>query len=186
MRALTAPRLLIIDRDGVINAESSGFIKRASEWIPLPGSLRAMGLATQAGFRVFVVSNQSGLARSMFSIDDLHHIHHKLRHEVALHGGVIDAFFFCPHDPTENCKCRKPQPGLVSEVLSRSGLPANNAIMIGDRESDFLAARAAGIQAMLVLTGHGAATVAAWGNECPCPVAANLAAAISMLCAGNC
>jgi D-glycero-D-manno-heptose 1,7-bisphosphate phosphatase len=177
------PRLLVIDRDGVLNAESPHFIKHPDEWIPLPGSMRALGVASHAGFRIFIVSNQSGLARGLFSIDDLHRIHHKLRTEAALHGGVIDAFFFCPHGPEDDCTCRKPLPGLLQAVLQRSGLAAASAIMIGDRESDVQAAQAAGIPMMLVRTGHGAATAERWGAAPPCPVVNDLAAAISLLCA---
>lgn len=178
------PRLLIIDRDGVINEESPRFIKHPDEWIPLPGSLRALGAATQAGFRIVVVSNQSGLARGLFAIDDLHHIHQKLRHEAELNGGVIEAFFFCPHGPDEACGCRKPRPGLLDAVFSRSGLSRATAVMIGDRDSDLDAAQAAGIKAVLVRTGHGATTAAQWGATARCPVYADLGAAVATLCVG--
>ncbi len=177
--------MLIVDRDGVINEESPHFIKHPDEWVALPGSLSALGAATQAGFRIFVVSNQSGLARRLFSIDDLHHIHDKLRREAAHHGGIIEAFFFCPHGPDDGCVCRKPRPGLLNAVLSRSGLSRENAVMIGDRESDLLAARAAGIQPLMVLTGHGAATAARLGTKIACPVAVDLAAAVAALCLAN-
>jgi D-glycero-D-manno-heptose 1,7-bisphosphate phosphatase len=175
------PRLLIVDRDGVINKESPRFIKHPDEWVALPGSLPALGAATRAGFRIFVVSNQSGLARKLFTIEALHHIHQKLRQELAHFGGVIDAFFFCPHGPDDGCACRKPRPGLLQAVVARSGLPLESAVMIGDRETDLQAARAASIAPMLVLTGHGAKTAALLGAPAPCPIYADLAAAVAAL-----
>lgn len=173
-------RLLILDRDGVINEESAEFIKSPQEWKPLPGSLRALGAATQAGFRIAVVSNQSGLARGLLGIEDLHRIHQRLLREAALHGGTVDAFFFCPHGPREGCACRKPQPGLVRAAAQRCGLPLDEAVMIGDRASDLAAARAAGVRAMLVMTGHGADTVRSLADD-PVAVYADLASAVHAL-----
>ncbi len=175
-------RLLILDRDGVINEDSPDFIKHPDEWLPLPGSLRALGAATQAGFRICIVSNQSGLARGLFSIEDLHRIHHKLLQEALHHGAVVDGFFFCPHGPRQGCECRKPQPGLLHAAAARSGLDLANAVMIGDRASDLAAAEAAGTRSMLVLTGHGAATAAALPTESTVTVFADLAAAVHALC----
>lgn len=175
-------RLLILDRDGVINEDSPAFIKHPDEWLAVPGSLRALGAATQAGFRICIVSNQSGLARGLFSIEDLHRIHRKLLQEAMHHGAVVDGFFFCPHGPRQGCECRKPQPGLLHAAAARSGLELAHAVMIGDRASDLAAADAAGVRAMLVRTGHGAATAAALPAESAVAVFADLAAAIHALC----
>lgn len=175
-------RLLILDRDGVINEESAEFIKSPQEWKPLPGSLHALGAATRAGYRIMVVSNQSGLARGLFGIEDLHRIHRRLLREAAVHGGTVDAFLFCPHGPREGCDCRKPQPGLVHAAAQRSGLPLGEAVMVGDRASDLAAAQAAGVHATLVLTGHGAETARTL-RDAAIPVFADLADAVRALVA---
>ena len=178
-------RLLIVDRDGVINEESPTFIKHPNEWIPLPGSLRALGQATQAGFDIFVASNQSGLARRLLELEDLNRIHTRLLHEAAQFGARIEAFFFCPHGPHEGCHCRKPQPGLMRSIGARSGLPLVNGVLIGDRATDIAAARAANMRPVLVLTGHGQATAKALREDARCPTFADLASAIQALCAGS-
>lgn len=175
-------RLLILDRDGVINEDSPDFIKHPDEWLPVPGSLRALGAATRAGFTICIVSNQSGLARGLFSIDVLHRIHRRLLQEAMHHGAVVDGFFFCPHGPRQGCECRKPQPGLLHAAAARSGLELAHAVMIGDRGSDLAAAEAAGVRAMLVRTGHGAATAATLPPESAVAVFEDLSAAIHALC----
>jgi D-glycero-D-manno-heptose 1,7-bisphosphate phosphatase len=174
--------LLILDRDGVINEESADFVKSPQEWTPLPGSLRALGAASRAGFRITVVSNQSGLARGLLGIEDLHRIHRRLLQEASSYGGTVDAFLFCPHGPREGCGCRKPQPGLVHAAAQRSGLRLDDAVMIGDRASDLAAARAAGVRPMLVLTGHGTETARSLAND-PVPVFTDLADAVHALLA---
>lgn len=177
------PRLLILDRDGVINEDSPHFIKSPDEWIPVPGSLRAIGTATKAGFRIAVVTNQSGLGRGLFSVEDLHRIHARLLHEAEQHGGVIDAFFFCPHTPQDRCDCRKPRAGMVRAAAARSRLALQDAVMIGDRDSDIAAARAAGVLPILVRTGHGAQTAAELGAAEDLCIYPDLAYAVDALCA---
>jgi len=175
-------RLLLVDRDGVINEESASFIKHPDEWIPLPGSLAALGAATRAGWRVFVISNQPGLARGLFDIEALHAIHARLLTEASIHGAVIEGFFFCPHGSEDHCECRKPKPGLVNAILSRSGGSNIDAVLIGDRRGDLDAARAGGVEPILVMTGHGAATAATLAPDMICPIYTNLAAAVAALC----
>ena len=175
-------RLLIVDRDGVINEDSPDFIKSPDEWIPIPGSLQALGLAHQHGFSIHVVTNQSGIARGLLGIGDLHRIHRRLRQESQAHGGDIDAFFFCPHGPRQGCLCRKPQPGMVLASLARSGISAAHAVMIGDRTSDLEAARAAGVRPVLVRTGHGGATAASLTSHNGITVYEDLATAVRALC----
>lgn len=173
-------RLLIVDRDGVINEESADFIKSPSEWVPIPGSLQALGRATQAGFRIAVVSNQSGLARGLFTIEQLNQIHAHMQHEAAHHGARIDAIFFCPHDPSDNCDCRKPRTGLLTSIHQRTGFDLGTAVMIGDRLSDIDAALAVGARPILVETGHGSETKSMLGEREIC-ICADLAAAISLI-----
>jgi D-glycero-D-manno-heptose 1,7-bisphosphate phosphatase len=140
-------RLLIVDRDGVINEESAEFIKTPEEWRPLPGSIEALAAASQMGFRIFIVSNQSGIARGLIEISQLQRIHTKLINEVQRLGGRIDAILFCPHGPDEGCRCRKPRPGMLESIALRTGAPLNEAIFVGDRLSDLEAARAVGARA---------------------------------------
>jgi D-glycero-D-manno-heptose 1,7-bisphosphate phosphatase len=175
-------RLLIVDRDGVINEDSPNFIKGPDEWVPIPGSLHALGLAHQHGFLIHVVTNQSGIARGLLGIDDLHRIHRRLRQESQAHGGDVDAFFFCPHGPRQGCACRKPQPGMVLASLARSGISPAHAVMIGDRMSDLQAAQAAGVRPILVRTGHGHATAESLSPDGIVNVFEDLAAAVRALC----
>lgn len=153
-------RLLIVDRDGVINEDSADFIKSPEEWRAIPGSLEALAAATQMGFTVFVVSNQSGLARGIVDIEQLNRIHARMLAEVKRCGGRIDAILFCPHGPDDGCHCRKPKPGLLESIAERTGAALDDAIFVGDRLSDMQAARAVGARAVLVETGHGLETAA--------------------------
>ena len=152
-------RLLIVDRDGVINEESASYIKTPDEWHPLPGSLEALAMASQMGLRVFVVSNQSGIARGLIDVGQVQRIHSRLISEVQRLGGRIEAILYCPHAPDANCRCRKPQPGMLEAIAQRTGAPLHDAIFVGDRLSDLEAARAVGARAVLVETGHGLDTL---------------------------
>lgn len=148
-------KVLILDRDGVINEDSPAFIKSAEEWRPIPGSLRAIARATQLGYRIIVVSNQSGLARKLFTIETLNRIHRRLHDEVNRLGGKIEAIFFCPHDPAEGCECRKPNAGLLDSVARRLQIDLSEATFVGDRLSDIRAAQSRRLQPILVHTGNG-------------------------------
>lgn len=146
-------RTLLLDRDGVINQDSRDYIRAPSHWRALPGALEAMARAQRAGFRLVVVSNQSGLARGLFSIRELNAIHQRLCDELARFGGRVEAFFFCPHLPSENCNCRKPRAGLLLSLGERLGIDLTRTIFIGDRVSDVRAAMSVGARPMLVRTG---------------------------------
>ncbi|AEC18589.1 polysaccharide synthesis phosphatase [Pusillimonas sp. T7-7] len=149
-------KLAILDRDGVINQDSDAFVKSPDEWIALPGSVEAIARLSRAGWRVVIASNQSGIARGLFSMDTLNAIHAKLRREVIQAGGVIDAIFVCPHGPDDGCTCRKPKPGMFLDIARRydmadlHGVPA-----VGDSLRDLQAAAMAGCSPWLVLTGNG-------------------------------
>ncbi|MHB1353698.1 MAG: D-glycero-beta-D-manno-heptose 1,7-bisphosphate 7-phosphatase, partial [Thiobacillus sp.] len=112
-------KLIILDRDGVINFDSDHFIKSPDEWKPIPGSLEAIGRLTREGWRVVVATNQSGLARGLFEMATLNAIHAKMHRAVAQAGGRIEAVFYCPHAADMNCGCRKPKPGLFTEIAAR-------------------------------------------------------------------
>lgn len=148
-------KLVILDRDGVINHDSADYIKSPGEWVPLPGSLDAIARLTRAGWKVVVASNQSGIARGYFSMDTLNAIHDKMRREVAQAGGFIDAIFVCPHGPDEGCHCRKPKPGMYRDIARRYDISLANVPSVGDSLRDVQAAAAAGCTPWLVLTGNG-------------------------------
>lgn len=151
--------LIILDRDGVINYDSDDYIKDPNEWHPLPGSLEAIARLNEAGFRVAVASNQSGLGRGLYTYDILEEIHQKFYQELAAHGGHIDYMAYCPHLPEDECECRKPKPGLLYEIEQELQHSLVNVPFIGDKWSDVAAARAAQAQPVLVETGYGKQTI---------------------------
>ncbi|MEN8220000.1 MAG: D-glycero-beta-D-manno-heptose 1,7-bisphosphate 7-phosphatase [Pseudomonadota bacterium] len=155
------PKLVILDRDGVINYDSDEYIKSSCEWEAIPGSLNAIARLNQAGYRVVVASNQSGLGRGLFTLDELHQIHQKMHKELSEVGGTIEAIFFCPHSPNDDCQCRKPRPGLFHDIAKRLGISLINVPAVGDSRRDLQAASAAGAKPILVRTGKGLRTLSA-------------------------
>ena len=149
-------KLVILDRDGTINRDSSDYIKSAAEWQPLPGSLEAIATLCHAGWVVTVATNQSGIGRGLFSITDLHAMHVKMTQQLAALGGEISGVFFCPHTPDDHCDCRKPEPGLLLRIAERFGTNLENVPVIGDSQRDLQAAIAVGARPILVRTGNGA------------------------------
>ncbi len=160
----TPPRLVILDRDGVINRESAQFIKSPDEWEPLPGAIAAIAALRAAGYTVVIATNQSGVGRGLFSATTLDSIHEKLLDAVRAGGGEIDRIFACPHAPEADCDCRKPRPGLFTQISSAYGVSLAGVPAIGDSRRDLDAAAAGGARAMLVRTGHGERTEAALGS----------------------
>jgi D-glycero-D-manno-heptose 1,7-bisphosphate phosphatase len=151
-------KLVILDRDGVINYDSEHYIKSPAEWKPLPGSLEAIAKLTQAGYKVVVATNQSGIGRGLFDMDTLNAIHNKMHQAVKDLGGRIDAVFYCPHPADSSCNCRKPRSGMFERIggcfnVDLKGIPA-----VGDSLRDLVAAAAVGAVPMLVLTGKGEKT----------------------------
>ena len=146
-------KLIILDRDGVINEDSDDYIKSPDEWIPIAGSLKALGKLSQNGFKVIIITNQSGIGRKIFSIEMLNAIHKKMSINLAQYGGVIDGIFFCPCAPEENCNCRKPKSGLYNEVSDRLQISLENVFCVGDKITDIQAAQNAGARPILVKTG---------------------------------
>jgi D-glycero-D-manno-heptose 1,7-bisphosphate phosphatase len=158
MADLTDPRLVILDRDGVINEDSADFIKSPDEFIPIPGALEAIAALNSAGFTVVIATNQSGLARGLFDDEDLDDIHAKLDVLLAEHGGSIDAVFLCPHGPDDGCDCRKPAPGLLRQIAAHYGVDLSGVPAVGDSIRDLQAASTAGAMPVLVRTGNGTAS----------------------------
>ncbi|HYL17485.1 MAG TPA: D-glycero-beta-D-manno-heptose 1,7-bisphosphate 7-phosphatase [Burkholderiales bacterium] len=156
-------KLVILDRDGVINIDSDQFIKTPEEWKPIPGSLDAIARLNHAGYRVVIASNQSGIGRGLFDMAALNAINEKMYKALAQVGGRIDALFYCPHPAEANCTCRKPKPGMFEDVARRFNVSLAGVPSIGDSLRDLQAAVAAGGMPILVLTGKGAKTQAAGG-----------------------
>jgi D-glycero-D-manno-heptose 1,7-bisphosphate phosphatase len=174
-------KLIILDRDGVINQDSDLYIKSPDEWIPIPGSPEAIARLNQWGWRVVVCTNQSGIGRGLFGMDTLNAIHDKMIKTVAHAGGTLDAIFFCPHTNADNCDCRKPKAGMLKEVAARYNISLAGVPVIGDSLRDLLSALEVGAQPMLVLTGKGKKTKLDPNLPPGIPVFADLAAAVKHL-----
>ena len=151
-------KLIILDRDGTINQDSDQYIKSPAEWKPIKGSLEAIARLTQAGYRIVVATNQSGIASGLFDMATLNAIHDALHRAVGQAGGRIDAIFFCPHAADSNCECRKPRPGMLREIAKRLNVSLEGVPMVGDALRDVQAAAAVGARPILVLTGKGRKT----------------------------
>lgn len=154
-------KLVILDRDGVINFDSPQFIKTPDEWKPIPGSLEAIASLNQAGFRVALATNQSGISRGLLDMVTLNAIHDKMHRALAQFGGRIDALFYCPHAAEAQCSCRKPKPGMLEEIARRFGLDLDGVPSVGDSLRDLQAGLQLGALPMLVRTGKGESTLAA-------------------------
>jgi len=151
-------KLVILDRDGVINYDSAQFIKSPAEWKPIPGSLEAIAKLNQAGYHVVVATNQSGVGRGLFDMDTLNAIHGKMHRAAQAVGGHIDAVFYCPHAADSKCDCRKPKPGMFERIGSCFNIDLAGTPSVGDSLRDLQAAVAVGGTPMLVLTGKGTKT----------------------------
>ncbi len=151
-------KLIILDRDGVVNYDSDQFIKSPDEWKPIPGSLDAIARLNQAGFKVVLATNQSGVGRGLFDMAMLNTIHDKMNKVLATAGARIDALFFCPHAAESDCGCRKPKPGMFQEIGERFNMSLAGVPCIGDSLRDLQAAAEVGGQPILVLTGKGRLT----------------------------
>ena len=153
-------KLVILDRDGVINKDSVNFIKNTNEWVALPGSLEAIALLNQSGFRVAIATNQSGIARSLFDMATLNAINDKMYRALAQMGGRIDALFYCPHSAEDNCTCRKPKTGMIEDIGRRFSVDLSDVYAIGDSLRDLQAFANAGCKPILVRSGKGEETLA--------------------------
>ena len=152
-------KIVILDRDGVINQDSKDYIKSPEEWVPIEGSIQAIANLCSAGFKVVIATNQSGLGRKLFSSDDLANIHKKLIAAVAAASGQIHGIFYCPHLPSDDCSCRKPRTGLLEEIEQKFQLSLESVPFIGDSVKDIQAALSHGCKAILVKTGNGEASL---------------------------
>jgi D-glycero-D-manno-heptose 1,7-bisphosphate phosphatase len=153
-------KLLILDRDGVINYDSDAYIKTLDEWLPLPGAVDAIARLSRAGWTVAVATNQSGLARGYYDQAALDAMHAHLRQLVAEQGGELGLIVHCPHGPDDGCDCRKPKPGMLRQIAAHYGVSLAGVWFVGDSSGDLKAALAVGCQPVLVKTGKGLLTLA--------------------------
>jgi D-glycero-D-manno-heptose 1,7-bisphosphate phosphatase len=154
-----AAKLIVLDRDGVLNFDSAQYIKSPDEWRAIPGSVEAIARLNHAGYRVVVATNQSGIGRGLFDMGTLNAIHEKMHKALAQAGGRLDALFYCPHSGDSSCDCRKPKPGMLREIGKRFHTDLAGVPCIGDSLRDLHAAEAVGAQPILVLTGKGEKTL---------------------------
>ena len=174
-------RVVILDRDGVINYDSDAYIKSPEEWIPIPGSLEAIARLYKAGFTLVVATNQSGVARRLFDIARLDAIHRKMLATIEQAGGKLAGIFVCPHGPDDGCDCRKPKPGLLRQIAERFHVSLRGLPVIGDSLRDIEAAECAGARPLLVRSGYGEKTLASLGDWQDVEVFADLSAAADQL-----
>jgi D-glycero-D-manno-heptose 1,7-bisphosphate phosphatase len=176
-------KLIILDRDGVVNHDSDDYIKSPDEWQPIDGSLEAIARLNHAGYIVAIASNQSGLARGYFDIEILAAMHKKMDELLAKIGGRIDAVFYCPHGPGDACRCRKPKPGMLLDIGQRFNVPLRQVIFVGDSIADINAANNAHAKAVLVRTGKGikAEKILQSENKSSIPVYDDLASAVTAI-----
>jgi D-glycero-D-manno-heptose 1,7-bisphosphate phosphatase len=154
------PKIVVLDRDGVINEDSDHYIKSPDEWIPLPGSIAAIAKLKEAGYLVAIATNQSGIGRGYFSEEVLSAMHQKLRDQLAEHTDLdIDLIVYCPHKPDEGCDCRKPNPGLLDQIESLLVVDLEGQYLVGDSLKDLQVASAKKMKPILVKTGKGAETL---------------------------
>ncbi|MFT0211598.1 D-glycero-beta-D-manno-heptose 1,7-bisphosphate 7-phosphatase [Pseudomonas sp. F1_0610] len=153
-------KLLILDRDGVINQDSDDYVKSLDEWIPIDGSIAAIARLSQAGWTVAVATNQSGLARGYYSEQTLVQMHEHMHQLVAQQGGELGLVVYCPHGPEAGCKCRKPLPGLLQQIAQHYAAELEGVWFVGDSLRDLEAALAVNAQPVLVRTGKGQKTAA--------------------------
>jgi D-glycero-D-manno-heptose 1,7-bisphosphate phosphatase len=151
------PRLVILGRDGILNVYREDHVKAPSEWEPVPGALEAVARLNHAGWHTVVATNQAGIGRGMIDMASINAVHQHMMHRLQEVGGRLDAVFFCPHTPEDNCECRKPKPGLMKQIAQRYGIEPRTVPMVADTLRDLQAAAAAGCEPHLVRTGRAAA-----------------------------
>jgi D-glycero-D-manno-heptose 1,7-bisphosphate phosphatase len=153
---MMSTKLVILGRDGILNEYRDDHVKAPEEWTPVPGALEAVARLNHAGWHVVVATNQAGIGRGMIDMASVNAIHAHMNQRLMAQGGRVDAVFFCPHTPEEHCDCRKPLPGMMIDIGRRYGVDLKSVPMVCDTLRDLTAARAAGCEPHLVLTGRAA------------------------------
>lgn len=178
-------KLVIVDREGVLNRTVEGYVLAPEQWEPLPGSLEAVAALNHGGFRVAVATNQAPVSRGLLDMVTLNAIHQRMSRLAEAVGGRIDAIAVCPHSPEQACECRKPRPGMLLELMERFGALPSDTVMVGDTAADVEAGLSAGCRTWLVLSGHGRETLNAGRSPAAVKVAEDLAAVANILLAEN-
>ena len=178
---------VFLDRDGVINANRADYVKNWDEFVFLPGVFDALRRLAQDERAIVVVSNQSAIGRGLVPVEAVETIHHRMRAEVQRQGGRIDAVFYCPHGPQDDCDCRKPLPGLLLRAAAELHLDLARSYVIGDAVSDVEAALAAGCSPIFVLTGRGEGQSSLLKQQryVGVPLVADLPAAVDLILHGG-
>ncbi len=174
-------KLIALDRDGVVNEDSPSYIKSLEEWHTVPGSMKAIAKLKQLGYLVVIATNQSGIARGLFTLDTLKILHQKMLAEIEEAGGQLDGIFICPHAPEDLCECRKPKPGLLLQAANKFNVEPQEILMIGDSTRDMLAAKNCGAKAIFIKTAHKTSDLLAAQKE-GVPIYESLAAAVDYIC----
>ena len=174
-------KLIILDRDGVINEDSDQYIKSVDEWIPISGSIEAISKLSKNNYKVIIITNQSGISRGFYDHKTLAAMHNKMCKLVTQFSGVINAIFYCPHGPADNCNCRKPKAGLFKRVEQVFDVSLENVYCIGDSYRDILAAKQCKGKPILVKTGKGELTLKEQKKNINFPVYKNLAQAVDAI-----
>ena len=174
-------KLIALDRDGVINQDSPSYIKSPDEWEAIPGSLEAIAKLNQSGYKVIVVTNQSGIARGYYDLETLDAIHKKMLDQVTKAGGHIEQIFFCPHGPQDNCDCRKPKPGMLLQAAKKFKISPQEILMIGDSIRDIEAAKNCGATALFIASKEKPKDLQT-AIDMEMPVYNNLPGAIESIC----
>jgi len=144
-----ADRAVFLDRDGTM-AEDVSYCRRPEDFRLLPNTARAIKLLNEHGFKVIVVTNQSGIARGYFTEETLAEIHEKMKEELARQGARVDAIYYCPHHPDDNCDCRKPKPGMMLQAVKDYHIDLKRSFVMGDMPSDIAMGKATGCRAILI------------------------------------
>ncbi len=155
---IDSEKLIILDRDGVINEDLFGYVTSKDEFKPIKGSLEAIANLTQAGFLIAIATNQACINKEIINEAKLNEVHNYMMGLVEEKGGKINFIAFCPHLPEENCDCRKPEVGLLNKIEKQFECSLRGSFFIGDKESDILCAEKFGCIPILVQTGYGAKT----------------------------
>jgi len=160
-------RLVILGRDGILNVYREDHVKSPDEWEPIPGALEAVARLNHAGWHAVVATNQSGIGRGMIDMASVNAVHLQMMQQLREAGGRLDAVFFCPHTPEENCECRKPRPGLVRQAQERFDIDLTRSFVIGDKSADVGLAEAVGARGILVRTGYGESELVRHNGDMP-------------------
>jgi D-glycero-D-manno-heptose 1,7-bisphosphate phosphatase len=153
---MNTTKLVILGRDGILNEYREGHVTAPEEWLPIDGALEAVSRINHAGWHVVVATNQAGIGRGMIDMSTVNAVHAHMNQLLMTQGARLDAVFFCPHTPEDDCDCRKPKPGMMFDIGKRYGTDLKQVPMVGDTLRDLLAAHAAGCEPHLVLSGRAA------------------------------